>query len=105
MVPAQHIPGNPYDGHTLAHIIPAIEELLANKIERAHVDAGYRGHNAPPDYQFKVYTSKQKRRLTPQIEHEMTRARMSLAIRSAAARISARSLARARRSSGSSDCL
>ena len=69
----QALPGNPYDGHTLARIIPAIEQLLGTNIERAHVDAGYRGHNAPPDYQFKVYTSKQKRRLTPQIEREMRR--------------------------------
>jgi hypothetical protein len=35
----QALPGNPYDGHTLARIIPAIEELLGNNIERAHVDA------------------------------------------------------------------
>jgi IS5 family transposase len=55
--------GNPYDGHTLARIVPAIEELVGNEIERLHADAGYRGHNAKPDYQFKVYTSKQKRRL------------------------------------------
>jgi len=70
---AQALPGNPYDGHTLARIIPAIEQLIGNTIERLHADAGYRGHNAPPDYRFKVYTSKQKRRLTPQIEREMRR--------------------------------
>jgi transposase, IS5 family len=70
---AKALPGNPYDGHTLATIIPAIEQLVGNKIERLHADAGYRGHNAPPDYMFKVYTSKQKRRLTPLIEREMRR--------------------------------
>jgi IS5 family transposase len=70
---AKALPGNPYDGHTLARIIPAIDQLIGNTIERLHADAGYRGHNAPPDYQFKVYTSKQKRRLTPQIEREMRR--------------------------------
>ena len=63
---AKALPGNPYDGHTLAKIIPAIEQLIGNQIERLHADAGYRGHNAPPDYKFKVYTSKQRRRLTPQ---------------------------------------
>jgi hypothetical protein len=46
---------------------------LVNEIERIHVDAGYRGPNAPPEDRFKVYTSKQKRRLTPQIEREMRR--------------------------------
>src|SRR5260370_11417719 len=67
---AKALPGNPYDGHTLAPVIPAIEQLVGNAIERLHADAGYRGHNAPPDYRFKVYTSKQKPRLTPQIELE-----------------------------------
>ena len=70
---AKALPGNPYDGHTLGQIIPAIEQLVGNEIERLHADAGYRGHNAPPAHRFKVYTSKQKRRLTPQIEREMRR--------------------------------
>jgi IS5 family transposase len=62
------LPGNPYDGHTLATVIPAIETMIGNTIERLFADAGYRGHNAPPDYNFSVYTSGQKRRLTPQIK-------------------------------------
>ena len=65
VVHAQALPGNPYDGHTLAGVIPAIEQLVGNTIERLHADAGYRGHNAPPEYKFKIYTSKQKRRVTP----------------------------------------
>jgi transposase, IS5 family len=70
---AQALPGNPYDGHTLAAVIPAIEQLVGNTIERLHVDAGYRGHNAPPDYKFKVYTARQKRRVTPAVKREMKR--------------------------------
>jgi IS5 family transposase len=70
---AKALPGNPYDGHTLATIIPAIEQLIGNQIERLHADAGYRGHNAPLDYKFRIYTAKQKRRLTPQIKREMRR--------------------------------
>ena len=54
-------------------VIPAIEQLVGNTIERLHADEGYRGHNAPPDYKFKIYTSKQKRRVTPQIKREMRR--------------------------------
>ncbi len=50
----------------LGFIRPAVEVD-----ERLHADAGYRGHNAPPDYKFKVYTSKQKRGVTQQIEREM----------------------------------
>jgi len=73
VIHAQVLPGNPYDGHTLAGVIPAIEQLVGNTIERLHADAGYRGHNAPPDYKFKIYTSKQKRRVTPQIKREMRR--------------------------------
>jgi transposase, IS5 family len=70
---AQALPGNPYDGHTLAVIIPAIERLLGNTIMRLHADAGYRGHNAPPTHKFRVYTSKQKRGVTAQIKREMRR--------------------------------
>ena len=67
------LPGNPYDGHTLAEVIPGIEKLVGTTIERLHADAGYRGHNAPADYMFKIYTSKQKRRVTPAIKREMRR--------------------------------
>jgi IS5 family transposase len=69
----QALPGNPYDGHTLASVIPAIEQLVGNTLERLHTDAGYRGHNAPTEYKFKIYTAKQKRRVTPAIKREMRR--------------------------------
>ena len=67
------LPGNPYDGHTLAEIIPNMEALIGNKLERIFADAGYRGHNASPDYKFRIYTAGQKRRVTPQIKREMRR--------------------------------
>ena len=35
-------------------------------------DAGYRGHNAPPN-QFRVYTAGQRRRVSPQIKREFKR--------------------------------
>ena len=69
----QALPGNPYDGHTLAEVIPGIEQLVGTTIDRLHADAGYRGHNAPADYKFKIYTSKQKRRVTPALKREMRR--------------------------------
>ena len=47
--------------------------LSAITIERLFADAGYRGHNAPTDYKFRIYTSGQKRRLTPQIKRELRR--------------------------------
>lgn len=50
----QALPGNPCDGHTLAEVIPGIEKLLGITIERLHADAGYRGHNAPGDYKFRI---------------------------------------------------
>jgi hypothetical protein len=37
------LPGNPYDGHTLATVIPAMEDMIGNTIERLLADAGYRG--------------------------------------------------------------
>ena len=67
------LPGNPYDGHTLATVIPAAEALIGNTLERIIADAGYRGHNAPPEHKFKVYTAGQKRRVTPQIKRDLKR--------------------------------
>jgi IS5 family transposase len=70
---AKALPGNPYDGHTLATVIPDIEALIGNTIERILADKGYRGHNAPPDYKFRVFTSGQKRHMTPKIKRELRR--------------------------------
>jgi transposase, IS5 family len=67
------LPGYPYDGHTLATVIPEMEALVGNTIERILADKGYRGHNAPPDYKFRVFTSGQKRRVTPKIRRELRR--------------------------------
>ena len=60
------LPGNPYDGHTLETVIPAIEKLTGATINRTIADAGYRGHNAPRPFQ--VYTTGQKRGVTPAIK-------------------------------------
>jgi IS5 family transposase len=67
------LPGNPYDGHTLATVIPDMEALVGNTIARAFTDKGYRGHNAPPDYKFRVFIAGQRRRVTPKIKRQMRR--------------------------------
>ena len=67
------LPGNPYDGHTLATVIPDMEETIGNEIERILADAGYRGHNAPQSHKFRVFTAGQKRRVTPAIKRQMRR--------------------------------
>lgn len=67
------LPGNPYDGHSLAKVIPDIEKQLGNNPNRFIADAGYRGHTAPPAYRLKVYTQGQKRRMTDQIKRELRR--------------------------------
>src|SRR6187431_1990037 len=73
VIHAKALPGNPYDGHTLATVIPDMEALVGNTLKRAFVDKGYRGHNAPPDYKFRVFIAGQKRRVTPKIKREMRR--------------------------------
>jgi len=67
------LPGNPYDGHTLARVIPEIEVQIGASLERIVVDRGYRGHNAPPDHRFKVYISGQKRNVTNAIKRDLRR--------------------------------
>ena len=49
------MPGNPYDGHTLATVIPEIKTQIGANLPRIVADRGYRGHNAPPHYKFQVY--------------------------------------------------
>jgi IS5 family transposase len=39
--------GNPYDGHTLATVVPAITRQIGTSITQVIADAGYRGHKAP----------------------------------------------------------
>jgi IS5 family transposase len=73
IVHAKALPGKPYDGHTLAAVIPEIERLVGADLERIIADRGYRGHNAPPPHRFKVYVSGQKRRVTEKIKRELRR--------------------------------
>jgi transposase, IS5 family len=67
------MPGNPCDGHTLAAVIPAIEASTGGTIRRILADRGYRGHNAPPTHQFRVFIQGQKRRVTDAIKRELRR--------------------------------
>jgi len=69
----QALPGKPYDGHTLASVIPAIERQVGATLTRIVADAGYKGHNAPPTHRFRIYTSGQKRGLTPAIKRDLRR--------------------------------
>jgi IS5 family transposase len=69
----QALPGNPYDGHTLATVIPDMQAMLGNTLERIYVDKGYRGHNAPPEHRFRVFIAGQRRRMTPAIKRQLRR--------------------------------
>ena len=67
------LPGNPYDGRTPVIVIPDMDAVIGNTIARLLADRGYRGHNAPPDYKFRVFISGQKRGVTPNIKRELRR--------------------------------
>lgn len=66
-------PGNPYDGHTLAEVIPDLERTIGADLERIITDAGYRGHHAPKEKRFQVYVAGQKRGLSPAIKRAFRR--------------------------------
>src|ERR671920_795386 len=70
VVGARALPGNPFDGHTLAAQIAQTERLTGIEIERAYVDRGYRGHDAD---KARVFISRQKRGVTPTIRRELRR--------------------------------
>ena len=67
------LPGNPYDGHTLATVIPAIETAIGANLGKIVADAGYRGHNAPKDKMFKVHVAGYRRGLTKAIKRALRR--------------------------------
>src|SRR3546814_13306493 len=54
------LPGNPYDGHTLAKVIPAAEAQIGDSLSRIVADAGYRGHTAPAASQINNKNLEQK---------------------------------------------
>jgi len=68
---AKALPGNPYDGHTLDSVITQTQALTGREIERAYVDKGYQGHNAPKP--LRVFKSGQKRGVHGQIKKELRR--------------------------------
>jgi transposase, IS5 family len=68
---ARALPGNPYDGHTLRAVIEDTQKLTGREIERAYVDKGYRGHNAP--HPRRVFISGQKRGVFGAIKRELRR--------------------------------
>ena len=71
VVHAKALPGNPYDGHTLAAVLQETRALTGADIARVYVDKGYQGHKAP--YPFRVYRSGQKRGVHGQIKKELRR--------------------------------
>jgi IS5 family transposase len=70
---ATALPGNPYDGHTLETVLPGIEAITGAVLSRILADAGYKGHNAPEEHRFKVYTQGQKRGVTEAIKRQLKR--------------------------------
>ncbi len=68
---AKALPGNPYDGHTLAEVLQETEALTGREIKRAYVDKGYRGHKAAKPN--RVFRSGQKRGVHGQIKRELRR--------------------------------
>lgn len=68
---AKALPGNPYDGHTLAVVVDATEKLTGCAIERAYVDKGYRGHRTANPR--RVFISGQKRGVFGTIKRELRR--------------------------------
>lgn len=64
------MPGNPYDGHTLAQALEQKEILTNVKTQRAFVDKGYKGHGVTD---IEVYISGQKRGMTNSFKAKLKR--------------------------------
>lgn len=64
VVGMRSMPGNPYDGHTLADALQQVETLTDQRPSLAVVDRGYRGHGA---HGTRVLVSGTRRGLTPRL--------------------------------------
>jgi transposase, IS5 family len=64
-------PATLYDGRALRAIIEGTQKLTGCEIERAYVDKGYRGHDAPNPR--RVFISGQKRGVFSAIKRELRR--------------------------------
>jgi transposase, IS5 family len=64
------LPGNPYDGHTLAMALAQVERMTGVAVARAYVDRGYRAHGL--DHR-RVFIAGQRRGVTATIRRELRR--------------------------------
>lgn len=69
---AMALPGNPYDGHTLAGQIDQVAKLTRVDVKRAYADRGYRGHGVDRDG-LEVTLSHTRGITSPTIRREMRR--------------------------------
>ena len=70
VVGMQALPGNPFDGHTLAEALEQVNRVSGVVPERCYVDRGYRGHGVEDS---SVFISGQRRGVTPTIKKELRR--------------------------------
>jgi IS5 family transposase len=70
VVGMQALPGNPFDGHTLAAALEQVNRVTGVMPERCYVDRGYRGHKVE---ESSVFISGQRRGVTPTIKKELKR--------------------------------
>jgi len=70
VVGMRSMPGNPYDGHTLADTLQQVETLTGSCPSLAVVDRGYRGHGA---HGTMVLVSGTRRGLTPRLRKLLRR--------------------------------
>ena len=59
---AMALPGNPYDGNTLAQMLKQAEEISGVKPQHAYCDLGYRGHDYEGDCDVQVVNRFRKRK-------------------------------------------
>ncbi len=69
---ARALPGNPYDGHTLAAQIDQVTKLTGVDVKRAYADRGYRGHGVERDG-LDITLSHTRGITSPTIRREMRR--------------------------------
>ena len=73
---AKLLPGNPYDGHTLAETLTAIERVTGVAVTDAYVDKGYRGHGCTGAVD--VHVAGQRRKASTRAQRKRRRRRSAV---------------------------
>jgi len=73
VVGVEALPGNPYDGHTLAGAVLQSERVTGRQVKDIFVDLGYKGHNYAGEAEVHITGRRGQKKATPTLRKRKKR--------------------------------